>query len=166
MPGEVLPKSPLPSPERDDQTAYEAKAAAKGVPHLGAVREPLHSGHRSGYPIRARTAKTEILVNVHLAPSVNEKYTVYVDDNFHYMDESERYKLGIYEGCASAIAACKGIVDEFLLDGYKKGVTEAQLHKGYLLFGEDPFIIADDPDCKFSARDYARQRCKELCKGK
>ena len=42
-------------------------------------------------------------------------YTVYIDDNFHYMDESERYKLGDFPDCASAIAACKRIVDEFLL---------------------------------------------------
>jgi len=40
-------------------------------------------------------------------------YTVFVDDNFHYMDESERYKLGDFPDCASAVAACKKIVDEF-----------------------------------------------------
>ena len=40
-------------------------------------------------------------------------YTVFVDDNFHYMDESERYKLGEFPDCASAVAACKQIVDEF-----------------------------------------------------
>ena len=34
-------------------------------------------------------------------------YTVFVDDNFHYMDESERYKLGEFVDCASAVAACK-----------------------------------------------------------
>src|SRR5437879_6107440 len=37
-------------------------------------------------------------------------YTVFVDDNFHYMDESERYKLGEFADCASAVAACKQIV--------------------------------------------------------
>ena len=42
------------------------------------------------------------------------KYTVYVDDKFHYMDEDERYKLGEFEDCAAAIAACRRIVDEFL----------------------------------------------------
>lgn len=37
----------------------------------------------------------------------SKKYEVYVDDNFHFMDESERYKLGAFETCEEAIAACK-----------------------------------------------------------
>ncbi len=81
------------------------------------------------------------------------KYTVYVDDNFHYMDESERYKAGEFDDCASAIAACKRIVDEFL----PPNCGEDALVK-YIMFGDDPFILTDDPNCKFSARDYARER--------
>ena len=34
------------------------------------------------------------------------KYSVYVDDNYHYMDESERYKKGDYATLDEAIAAC------------------------------------------------------------
>jgi hypothetical protein len=30
---------------------------------------------------------------------MEKPYTVYVDDNFHYMDESERYKLGDFDDC-------------------------------------------------------------------
>jgi hypothetical protein len=40
------------------------------------------------------------------------KYRVFVDDNFHYMDPDERYELGSFEDCESAVAACKRIVDE------------------------------------------------------
>jgi hypothetical protein len=83
------------------------------------------------------------------------KYTVYVDDNYHYMDESERYKLGEFDDCQSAIAACKEIVDEFLRENHGKC---DDVLATYLMFGEDPFIVTDDPDCKFSARDYARER--------
>ena len=83
------------------------------------------------------------------------KYTVYVDDNFHYMDESERYKLGEFDDCAAAIAACKQIVDEFLPPD--SGMSE-DLFVKYIMFGEDPFILTDDPNCNFSARDYARER--------
>ena len=86
-------------------------------------------------------------------------YTVYVDDNFHYMDEDERYKLGEFDDCAAAIAACKQIVDEFLLPN--RGQSD-DLLVTYLMFGEDPFIMTDDPDCKFSARDYARERVRIL----
>jgi len=90
-------------------------------------------------------------------------YTVFVDDNFHYMDESERYKLGEFDDCESAVAACKKLVDEYLQQGFTKNTTVEELHKGYSLFGEDPFIISDDPDCKFSARDYASRRIDEMC---
>ena len=90
-------------------------------------------------------------------------YTVCVDDNFHYMDESERYKLGEFDDCAAAIAACKRIVDEFLLPNF--GECE-ELYVTYLMFGEDPFILTDDPTCKFSARDYARERVRVLAEGK
>ena len=88
-------------------------------------------------------------------------YTVFVDDNFHYMDESERYKLGEFADCASAMAACKRIVDEFLTThGPKNSATE--LYHQYVTFGEDPWISSEDSECKFSAWNYARERVKEL----
>ena len=88
-------------------------------------------------------------------------YTVYVDDNFHYMDESERYKLGEFDDCASAVAACKKLVDESLQQGFTEKTTAEELQKNYAFFGEDPFIVSDDPKCKFSARDYASRRIEE-----
>jgi hypothetical protein len=91
------------------------------------------------------------------------KYTVYVDDNYHYMDESERYKLGEFDDCAAAIAACKKVVDESLQ--HCSG-GEGDVLATYCMFGDDPFIVSDDPDCKFSARDYARERVRELAGGK
>ena len=91
-------------------------------------------------------------------------YAVYVDDNFHYMDEDERYKLGEFSDCASAVAVCKEVVDRCLREGSSETSTVAELLKGYLLFGDDPFIVTNDPDCKFSARDYARLRCEQMCR--
>jgi hypothetical protein len=90
------------------------------------------------------------------------KYAVYLDDNFHYMDEDERHKLGEFDDCAAAIAACEQIVDEFLLPN--RGQCE-DLFATYLMFGDDPFILTDDPNCKFSARDYARERVRVLAEG-
>jgi hypothetical protein len=87
-------------------------------------------------------------------------YTVFVDDNFHYMDESERYKLGEFADCASAMAACRQIVDEFLTSCGAK--SDAELYQMYVTFGEDPWISSQDSECKFSAWDYARERAKEL----
>jgi len=92
-----------------------------------------------------------------------KKYVVYVDDNFHYQDESERYKLGEFETCDEAIEACKKIVDEFIERGYVKGIRYKDLYDGYLFFGEDPFIFSDDETCRFSAWDYSKKRCRELC---
>ncbi len=90
-------------------------------------------------------------------------YKVMVDDNFHYMDESERYQLAEFNSCAAAISACKKLVDDYLLSAYIPDMTPDQLLVSYLSFGEDPFIISTDEQCSFSARDYARQRYEVLC---
>jgi hypothetical protein len=89
-------------------------------------------------------------------------YTVFVDDNFHHGDESERYRLGEFPTAAAAIEACKKIVDEFLEEGFKPGMSFQELYSGYTGFGEDPFIRTNDPGCSFSAWDYASARCAEM----
>jgi len=96
-------------------------------------------------------------------PKQKAKYKVCVDDNFHYMDESERYTLGEYETCEEAVKECKEIVDDFLQSGYKAGTTADELYKGYQMFGEDPFISSGDSNCRFSAWTYAKARCEEIC---
>ena len=93
-------------------------------------------------------------------------YTVYVDDNFHYMDESERYKLGEFATAEAAVAAAKKVVDEYLASAYQPGMSAEELSRSYLLFGEDPYIVPRGPGSDFSARDYARERCRELCRPK
>lgn len=73
------------------------------------------------------------------------KYEVHIDDNFHFMDEDERYKLGQFRTAKAAIRAAKKIVDEFLRSGYTPGMTAEELYQAYTSFGEDPFILSDDP---------------------
>ena len=90
------------------------------------------------------------------------KYKVFVDDNYHYMDESHRYELGEYNTLEKAIEACKKIVDEFLRANYKLGMTSGELSAQYALYGEDPFIIGADK-VPFRARDYARAKAEEIC---
>lgn len=94
------------------------------------------------------------------------KYTVMVDENSHFSEESGRYRLGDFETCEEAADACKRIVDEFLLSAYKPGKTFEELWKGYTAYGEDPFIETCDEACKFSAWDYAKKRCMELAGNK
>ena len=89
-----------------------------------------------------------------------QRWTVLVDDNFHFRDESERYELGSYNCLNDAMAACRAVVDRFL-----QGRTEpdaASLLECYLTFGENPFIVGPEAGVKFSAREYARLRCDEL----
>lgn len=88
-------------------------------------------------------------------------YEVYVDDNFHYGDESERYRLGEFATRAEAVAACRTKVDEYF-ERIKKGEHSfKELWEGYMLYGEDPFISTDDGEPRFSAWEYAKQRCLE-----
>jgi hypothetical protein len=91
------------------------------------------------------------------------KYRVLVDDNFHYMDESERYELGQFDTLEAAVAACKSLVDEFLLSAYHPGMMVGELLKQYAFFGEDPFVDTGDGTVPFSARDYASEKAREIC---
>ena len=91
-------------------------------------------------------------------------YRVLVDDNFHYMDETERYELGTFASLDAAVAAAQAVVDAYLRSAYKPGMTARALFKSYTAFGEDPFIVApDQQSVAFSAWEYAKQRCDALC---
>jgi hypothetical protein len=91
-------------------------------------------------------------------------YQVLVDDNYRYMDESERYKLGDFETFEEAEAACKEIVDEFLQKGSKReSITAEELYNCYVMFGEDPWISGEPVPYRFSAWTYAKQRCEQIC---
>ena len=93
-------------------------------------------------------------------------YVVMVDDNFHYMDEDERYKLGEFAEAGVAIEHCRRIVDEYLESAYKPGMQSSELWDSYVSFGEDPFILSvDATPVGFSAWDYGRGRCAEICGG-
>jgi hypothetical protein len=90
-------------------------------------------------------------------------YAVLVDDNFHYMDEGERYCLGSFATLEDALGACKAIVDEYLTSVYRSGMRADELLSSYKMFGEDPFIVGSEKRVLFSAWDYAEQRCQVLC---
>jgi hypothetical protein len=92
-------------------------------------------------------------------------YKVLIDDNFHYMDESERVEHGVFDTADEAVAACKRIVDECLEPMLQRGITAAALYEQYEGFGDDPFVMPVDPaDARvaFSAWAYAKERCEVL----
>lgn len=97
------------------------------------------------------------------AHSRPRKYRVFVDDNFHYMDEGERYQLGDFDSLEAAVAACTRIVDEFLAANHRPGMTSGELLTQYSLYGEDPFVFTGDGTVPFSARDYASERIRAIC---
>ena len=93
------------------------------------------------------------------------RYKVMVDDNFHYMDEDERYQHGVFLTAEEAISACKHIVDEYLENQVQPGMTASELYESYTMFGEDPFIVGINPteeNVSFSAWNYAKERSQVL----
>jgi site-specific recombinase XerC len=92
-------------------------------------------------------------------------YKVLIDDNFHFMDESERVLHGVFATADEAIVACKLIVDECLKPMLQPGMTATALYEQYNGFGDDPFIVPVDPNdapLAFSAWEYAKERCEVL----
>jgi hypothetical protein len=82
---------------------------------------------------------------VELTPGVTPKakFEVFVDDNFHFMQEDERYSAGTFDTYEEAVVKAKSIVDSFLESHYKEGMTADELCRGYKGYGEDPFIVGD-----------------------
>ena len=89
-------------------------------------------------------------------------YKVIVADNARYMDRDAHHAHGEFASLEAAIAACKRIVDDYLASAYEPGMTPEALYSSYTSFGEDPFIVSASPGT-FSAWDYARARCREIC---
>ena len=89
------------------------------------------------------------------------KYTLRVADNAHYPEEGRRQ--GEYDTYQEAVAAAMKIVDDYLESAFREGMTAAELMGSYTMFGEDPYIIPDRGEARFSARDYAEERARKLC---
>ncbi len=90
------------------------------------------------------------------------QYRGLIDDNFHFMDEDEREEYGSYESFDEALLVCRSIVDQWLENNYQPEMTAAELYNRYKDFGDDPFIVGFDIPSRFSAWEYAEQRCREI----
>ncbi len=92
-------------------------------------------------------------------------YRVYVDDNFHFMDEDERWVAGEFETYEEAVARCKSMVSEFF-EKAESGDSAEKLYEAYTMFGDDPWISsfgdAAPPPALFSSWDYAKQYAEEI----
>ncbi len=93
---------------------------------------------------------------------MDKEYSVKVDDNYHSMDESERYDDASYPTLGQAIERCKAITMASLKACYEKGIDANKLHAQWLMFGDDPFIVGAEGKPPFSAREFVTE---ELCRG-
>ncbi len=101
-----------------------------------------------------------------MSKEIEQFYTVFVDDNFHYQDEEERWVAGKFSSYEEAVAECKRLVELSLQEGLsQKGpITADELYKYYTSFGDDPFVSpVPTNDSRFSAWSYAEERCQILC---
>jgi len=92
---------------------------------------------------------------------MSKKYQVFVDDNYHYMDESERHAAGSFDSLEEALLKCEELTISSLKDFCEKGITPEKLSAQWSMFGEDPFIVGADGPVPFSARKFITP---ELCK--
>ena len=91
------------------------------------------------------------------------KYTVYVDDNFHHMDESYRYELEQYDTWSDAVKVCKMIVDENIKSYIQEGIDVADLYRHYTSVGDDPWVTPVPEGLQyFSAWSYAKALTDKL----
>lgn len=94
-------------------------------------------------------------------------FTLYVDDNFNYMDTTSRYKVGTYKTWEEAVAKAKQIVEECILPSVEDGRSPEEAYRLYTMFGEEPWILGDghipSNGRAFSAWNYAKEKIAELC---
>jgi hypothetical protein len=147
-----------------EDLAYVGRMALRVLRDVYEVKDFSVAQFKLSLPKPAPSIAEPVSPRVRLAekPSPDKPYAVFVGDNFHYMREEEQYKSGDYTTLEEAVKKCKEIVDDFLDDKHKPGMLSDELYEQYVHFGEDPFIRG--PKSNFSAWEYARRRCDELCR--
>lgn len=80
--------------------------------------------------------------------------TLYVED-FARMDESRR-RIGEFTTREAALQAAQERVREELREMYQLGQNAHDLWQQWIMFGEDVFLVPDDPKDLFSALDFGR----------
>ena len=86
---------------------------------------------------------------------------VWIDDNFHFMDEDERIFHGEFSTPTQAIVACQKIVDANIESITEQETDPDKAYESYVCFGDDPWIEG----VEFSASEYAKIKIREFLKG-
>ena len=100
---------------------------------------------------------TEKLQHLLLNNMSNQNFSVHVIDHAHYMEEEGEYTRGEFATREEAEAKCKEIIDRSLEELFSLGMSEEELLKQFMMFGEEA-------SCEgFESMGYVKQRCQELC---
>jgi hypothetical protein len=93
------------------------------------------------------------------------RYRVWVDENSHYQDPESRWTLGTFDTADAALAACRKMVDDDLMNLHRPGMAADALLAGYRALGDDPFVvpISGAAAVEFSAWTYAEEMCRAIC---
>lgn len=95
---------------------------------------------------------------VQVNPEPPAAYELYSDDNFHFMDEDERVKLGEFGTYAAAVQKAKEIVDRYLQNRLHEGNSAEEAASSWRSFGDDPFLPAGPKGVPiFSASSYVSE---------
>ncbi len=94
------------------------------------------------------------------------EYKIFTADNFHMYDDEGEDESGTYSTQEEVIAAAKVIVDMSLRWEQKQSNNPDdpdELYERYMDFGDSP-VIRPDTDPPFSALQYAKSRCADICR--
>ena len=83
-------------------------------------------------------------------------FQLFLDDNFHYADESARVPLGVYNTLAEAVSKAVEVVDDYLKSGNARHVHEC--------FHVRPDVQRTHVECEQWAHSWSRGRRRELTK--
>ena len=85
-----------------------------------------------------------------------QKFIVHVLDHAHYMEEDGEYTRGEFATREEAEQKCKEIIDRSLEELFSVGMSEEEMSKQFLIYGEEA-------SCEgFESMEYVKLKCREL----
>jgi hypothetical protein len=92
-------------------------------------------------------------------------FECYIDDNYHYQDESHRTRGPSFGSYDAAVRWAQGIVHGSLCDMWEPGMSPEELMARYRMFGDDPWIKpVPTGERPWSGRDYAASMAESVCR--
>jgi len=85
----------------------------------------------------------------------------------HFQPEPEVRRIGEYQTVAEAVAAAQKVIEQFLRDEFRRGMSAKRLYALYEERGEHTFIFQDEAKTfnvpGFDHADYARAVAAKIC---